>query len=80
MPMFSGLTEIIQSLLGTKPFVPFEICFAGEGMLIENPENAKAVDEDGATLAVYDNKTDRTNFINLHAVERVRVRGKRLSW
>jgi hypothetical protein len=75
--MFSGLTEIVQQLLTAKPFVPFEIWFAGgEGVLVDNFERARTIDEDGSTLAIYDPAKDQTNLINLNAVERIRIRGK----
>jgi hypothetical protein len=77
--MYSGLSEIVQQLLTAKPFVPFEIWFGGEGMLIDNSERARTIDEDGSTLAIYDPAKDQTNLINLHAVERIRIRGKRLN-
>lgn len=75
--MFNGMSQIVQQLLEAKPFKPFELTCGNEGYVIADAELAPIVDEDYRTLAIYDPKSEQTNFINLSMVHRIQIQGRR---
>jgi hypothetical protein len=74
--MFTGLIQVVEQLLATKPFTPFELKFGDESFVVTDPKLARLVDEDYTTLAVFDAKSEQTTFINLNMVQRIRVTGR----